>query len=87
MVPPTLNSTANSVRSRLCNQADPTPKETKEDSVDQNESVVSDEVKSSDDQEPSTSTGVKRKLELAIPKAAKRVRAVTKKVRSINNLN
>lgn len=51
------------------------------------EPVVFEEVKSSDEQEPSTSTGVKRKLELAIPKAAKRVRAVAKKVRSINNAN
>lgn len=89
MGPPALNSTTNSVRNRLHNQNDQTSQETDEDSaVDQSEPVVvSEEVKISDDQEPSTSTGVKRKLELAIPKAAKRVRAVAKKVRSINNIN
>lgn len=69
---------------------DPTPQETIEDSsINQSELivVVPEEVKSSDEQEPSTSSGVKRKLELAIPKAAKRVRSVAKKVRNINNIN
>lgn len=82
---PALNSNSNFVRTRL--QVDQTPQNIIEDSVIQNEPVVSEEVKSSDEQEPSTSTGVKRKLELAIPKAAKRVRAVAKKVRSVNNVN
>lgn len=80
-----MNSTANPVQSRL--QGDQIQVETKEDSVDHSEPIVFEEVKSSDDQEPSTSTGVKRKLDLAIPKAAKRVRAVAKKVRSLNNIN
>lgn len=85
--PPALNSTTNPVRSRL--QGLLTPIETKEDLVNQSEPVVSEEITSSDDQEPqpSTSTGVKRKLESAIPKAPKRVRAVAKKVRSNNNIN
>jgi len=87
MGPPALNSTTNTVRTRLHSQGDQTPENTNKDSMEQSEPVVSEEVKSSDDQEPSTSTGVKRKLELAIPKAAKRVRAVAKKVRSINNVN
>ncbi|VVC43396.1 F-box domain [Cinara cedri] len=84
MGPPALNSITNPVQTRLHSQVDQIPLEIKEDSVDQNELLASEEVKSSDDQEPSTSTGVKRKLELAIPKTAKRVRAVAKKVRSIN---
>lgn len=89
MGPPALNSTINTVRNRLHNQDDQTPQETNEDSaVDQSEPiVVFEEVKSSDEQEPSTSTGIKRKLELAIPKTAKRVRTLPKKVRSINNIN
>jgi len=87
MGPPALNSTTNAVRTRLHSQGDQSPENTNKDSMEQSEPVVSEEVKSSDDQEPSTSTGVKRKLELAIPKAAKRVRAVAKKVRSINNVN
>jgi len=69
---------------------DPTPQETVEDlAVDQSEPIVevSEEVKSSDEQEPSTSSGVKRKLDLAIPKTAKRLRAVAKKVRHVNNIN
>lgn len=86
MGPPALNSTINIPRSRH-HQGDQTPQETIEDSVNENEPAVSEEVKSSDEQEPSTSTGVKRKLELAIPKAPKRVRAVAKKVRNINNIN
>lgn len=88
MGPPILNSTINTLRTRLHNQGVQIPQETIEDSLDQNgELSVSEEVKSSDEQEPSTSTGVKRKLELAIPKTAKRSRAVAKKVRSINNTN
>lgn len=86
MGPPILNSTINTVQTRLHNQGDQTPQETIEESLDQS-GELSEEVKSSDEQEPSTSTGVKRKLESAIPKAAKRVRAVAKKVRSINNTN
>jgi F-box protein 28 len=87
MGPPALNSTTNAVRTRLHSQGVQIPGNTNEDSVEPSEPVVFEEVKSSDEQEPSTSTGVKRKLELAIPKAAKRVRAVAKKVRSINNAN
>lgn len=87
MGPPALNSTTNAVRTRLQSQGDQISENTNEDSVEPSEPVVFEEVKSSDEQEPSTSTGVKRKLELAIPKAAKRVRAVAKKVRSINNAN
>lgn len=84
---PALNSTTNPVRTRLQNQVDQIAQEMNENSVEQNDSVVFEEVKSSDEQEPSTSTGVKRKIELAIPKATKRVRAVAKKVRTINNIN
>lgn len=87
MGPPALNSTTNAVRTRLHNENDQISENTNKDSVELSEPVVFEEVKSSDEQEPSTSTGVKRKLELAIPKAAKRVRAVAKKVRSINNTN
>jgi F-box protein 28 len=90
MGPPALNSTINPIRTRLHSQGDQTPLETKEDPpiTDPSEPIaVLEETKSSDDPEPSTSTGVKRKLELAIPKAAKRVRAVAKKVRNINNTN
>lgn len=87
MGPPALNSTTNAVRTRLHSQGVQIPGNTNEDSVELSEPVVFEEVKNSDEQEPSTSTGVKRKLELAIPKAAKRVRAVAKKVRSINNAN
>lgn len=88
MGPPALNSTTNHVlRTRLHSQSDQTPQEINEDLVDQIEPVVFEEIKSSDEQEPSTSTGVKRKLELVIPKTVKRVRAVPKKIRSINNIN
>lgn len=87
MGPPALNSTTNPVRTRLQNQVDQIAQETNENSVEQSEPVVFEEVKNSDEQEPSTSTGVKRKIELAIPKATKRVRAVAKKVRTINNIN
>jgi len=76
---PALNSTSNPIRTRLQNQVDHIAQEISENSVEQNESAIIEEVKSSDEQEPSTSTGVKRKIELAIPKAAKRVRAVAKK--------
>lgn len=85
MGPPILNSITSSVRTRLHGQEDQIPLETNKDSVDQIELLTSEEVKSSDDQEPSTSTGVKRKSELALPKTSKRVRAIAKKVRSINN--
>lgn len=85
MGPPALNST-NSVRTRLQNQVDQIAQETNENSMAQNEPVILEEVKSFDEQEPSTSTGVKRKMELAIPKAAKRVRAVVKKVRTTTNI-
>lgn len=89
MGPHALNSSLNTSRIRLQNQDDQTTQEINDVSVvDQSELVlVPEEAKSSDEQEPSTSTGVKRKLELAIPKAAKRVRAVAKKVRNINNIN
>jgi len=85
MGPPALNSTTNPVRTRFQNQVDQIAQEMNEISVEQSEPVVFEEVKSSDEQEPSTSTGVKRKIELAIPKATKRVRAVAKKVRT--NIN
>jgi hypothetical protein len=68
-------------------QGDQTPQNIIEGSVRQNEPGESEEVKCSDEQEPSTSTGVKRKLESAIPKATKRVRAIAKKVRNVNNIN
>lgn len=84
MGPPVLNSITNPVQTRLNSQEDQIPLETNKDSVDQNELLAFEEVKGSDDQEPSTSTGVKRKLELTIPKTAKRVRSVAKKVRNIN---
>lgn len=87
MGPPTINSTTNLSRNRQNHQGEQTPQETNEDSVNETEPLVPGEVKISDEQEPSTSTGVKRKLELAIPKAAKRVRAVAKKVRNVNNIN
>lgn len=93
MGPPALNSTTNdnSVRTRLQGQGDPIPQETNDvsndDLIDEPVLSYSEEVKSFDEQEPSTSTGVKRKLELAVPKAAKRVRTVVKKVRSTNNIN
>lgn len=85
MGPPVLNSITSPVRTRLHGQEDQIPLEaTNKDSVDQIELLAFEEVKSSDDQEPSTSTGVKRKSELAFPKTSKRVRAIAKKVRSIN---
>lgn len=88
MGPPALNSITNAVRTRLHTQSDQIPVNTNEGPVEPSEPVVFEEVKNADESgEPSTSTGVKRKLELAIPKAAKRVRAVAKKVRSINNVN
>lgn len=90
MGPPVLNSTTiNPIRTRLHSQNDQTLQEPNndDDPVNLSEPVVFEEVKSSDEQEPSTSTGVKRKLESAIPKATKRVRTVAKKVRNINNIN
>lgn len=83
---PALNSSTNHARTRI-SQGDQIPQEANEDSMGDNEPATPEEVKISDEQEPSTSTGVKRKLEMAIPKAAKRVRAVAKKVRNINNIN
>lgn len=89
MGPPALNSTTtNPVQTRLHSQNDQISQgPNNEDSVNQSEQVVFEEVKSSDEQEPSTSTGVKRKLDLAVPKPTKRVRSVAKKVRNINNIN
>ncbi|XP_050431925.1 F-box only protein 28-like [Adelges cooleyi] len=87
MGPPILNSTSNTMRSRLHSLGDQSFQDTIEEPLEQAELSIAEEGKSTDEQEPSTSTGVKRKMEIAVPKTAKRVRTVVKKVRINNSIS
>ncbi|XP_050538256.1 F-box only protein 28-like [Daktulosphaira vitifoliae] len=87
MGPPILNSTVNSVRTRLHNQGEQSYQDTVEEPLLQVEPSSVEESKSADEQEPSTSTGLKRKMEVSVPKVTKRVRTIVKKVRNTNSIS